>query len=49
MGEPQKALDYYNQALPIILAVGDRGSEAIALNNMGGVYSTSWAEAESAG
>ncbi|MFM6531961.1 MAG: tetratricopeptide repeat protein, partial [Dolichospermum sp.] len=29
LGEKQKALDYYNQALPILRAVGDRGGEAI--------------------
>ena len=38
MGEKQKALEYYNQALPLILAVGDRGGEATTLNNIGSVY-----------
>ncbi|MFM6246213.1 MAG: CHAT domain-containing protein, partial [Dolichospermum sp.] len=38
LGEKQKALDYYNQALPIYRAVGDRGGEATTLNNIGGVY-----------
>ena len=45
LGEKQKALDFYNQALPIYRAVGDsealrrnRGGEAITLNNIGGVY-----------
>ncbi|MEC4854184.1 MAG: tetratricopeptide repeat protein, partial [Jaaginema sp. PMC 1079.18] len=35
----QQALDYYNQALPLSQAVGDRASEANTLNNIGGVYS----------
>ena len=45
LGEKQKALDFYNQALPILRAVGDsealrrnRGVEATTLNNIGGVY-----------
>ncbi|MFM6404835.1 MAG: tetratricopeptide repeat protein, partial [Microcystis sp.] len=38
LGEKQKALDYYNQALPIRRAVGDRGGEATTLNNIGRVY-----------
>ncbi|MBD2391263.1 tetratricopeptide repeat protein [Aphanizomenon flos-aquae NRERC-008] len=38
LGEKQKALDYYNQALPIRRAVGDRGGEATTLNNIGAVY-----------
>ncbi|MBD2390665.1 DUF2225 domain-containing protein [Aphanizomenon flos-aquae] len=45
LGEKQKALDYYNQALPILRAVGDsealrrnRGGEATTLNNIGLVY-----------
>jgi len=38
LGEKQKALDYYNQALPILRAVGDRGGEAITLNNIGILY-----------
>ncbi|HKR60868.1 MAG TPA: tetratricopeptide repeat protein, partial [Pyrinomonadaceae bacterium] len=37
-GEPQKALDYYNQSLSLRRAVGDRSGEAIALNNIGLVY-----------
>jgi hypothetical protein len=40
MGESQKALEYFNQALPIRRAVGDRSGEANTLNNIGGVYST---------
>ena len=38
LGEKQKALDYYNQALPIRRASGDRGGEATALNSIGHVY-----------
>ena len=45
LGEKQKALDYYNQALPIRRAVGDsealrrnRRGEAATLNNIGAVY-----------
>jgi tetratricopeptide (TPR) repeat protein len=45
LGEKQKALDFYNQALPIYRAVGDsealrrnRRGEATTLNNIGGVY-----------
>jgi tetratricopeptide (TPR) repeat protein len=39
LGEKQKALDYYNQALPLRRAVGDRGGQAATLNNIGRVYS----------
>ncbi|MBG1267454.1 CHAT domain-containing protein, partial [Nostoc sp. WHI] len=38
LGEKQKALDFYNQALPLIRAVGDRTGEARTLNNIGKVY-----------
>ncbi|MEG4059281.1 tetratricopeptide repeat protein, partial [Microcoleus sp. Pol7_B2] len=38
LGEKQKALEYYSQSLPLLRAVGDRGREAISLNNIGGVY-----------
>ncbi|WP_414515050.1 CHAT domain-containing protein, partial [Nostoc sp. PCC 9305] len=34
----QEALKYYNQALPILRAVGDKEGEAVTLNNLGGVY-----------
>ncbi|MEH1890660.1 MAG: CHAT domain-containing tetratricopeptide repeat protein, partial [Nostoc sp.] len=34
----QKALEFYNQALPLRRAVGDRSGEATTLNNIGGVY-----------
>ncbi|MEQ9545624.1 MAG: tetratricopeptide repeat protein, partial [Marinobacter sp.] len=36
----QQALDYYNQALPLFQAVGDRRGEATTLNNIGRVYSS---------
>ncbi|HAA32116.1 MAG TPA: hypothetical protein DCE56_35960, partial [Cyanobacteria bacterium UBA8553] len=39
LGEKQKALDYYNQSLPLRRAVGDRAGEAVTLNNIGQVYS----------
>ena len=39
LGEKQKALEYFNQALPILRAVGDRSGEATNLNNIGFVYS----------
>ncbi|MGB3760944.1 MAG: CHAT domain-containing tetratricopeptide repeat protein, partial [Rivularia sp. (in: cyanobacteria)] len=38
LADKQKALQYYNQALPILRAVEDRGAEAITLNNIGGIY-----------
>jgi tetratricopeptide (TPR) repeat protein len=38
LGEKQKALDYYNQSLPIRRAVGDKHGEAFTLNNIGNVY-----------
>jgi tetratricopeptide (TPR) repeat protein len=40
LGEKQKALDYYNQALPLTRTVGDRADEAATLNNIGLVYSS---------
>ncbi|MBW4497169.1 MAG: CHAT domain-containing protein [Oscillatoria princeps RMCB-10] len=40
LGEKQKALEFYNQALPLIRAVGDREGEATTLNNIGGVYNS---------
>ncbi|BBD62528.1 TPR domain protein [Nostoc sp. HK-01] len=46
LGEKQQALSYYNQALPLIRAVGDasggqsqRSGEATTLSNIGKVYS----------
>ncbi|MFN8489742.1 MAG: tetratricopeptide repeat protein [Caldilineaceae bacterium] len=38
LGEKQKALDFYNQALPLRRAVGDKVGEATTLNNIGRVY-----------
>ena len=38
LGEKQKALQFYNQALPLRRAVGDRGGEANTLNNIGLIY-----------
>jgi len=38
LGEKQKALEYFNQALPLIRAMGDRAKEATTLNNIGLVY-----------
>ncbi|MGB9103844.1 MAG: tetratricopeptide repeat protein, partial [Terriglobales bacterium] len=38
LGQHQKALEYFQQALPIERAVSDRGGEAMALNNIGAVY-----------
>jgi hypothetical protein len=34
LGEKQKALDFYNQALPLMRAVGDPYGEAIILDNI---------------
>jgi len=38
IGQPQRALEYYEQALPLRRAVEDRGGEATTLNNLGLVY-----------
>ena len=38
LGEPQRALEYFGQALPITREVGDRAAEATTLNNIGLVY-----------
>ncbi|MDZ7968277.1 MAG: CHAT domain-containing tetratricopeptide repeat protein, partial [Nostoc sp. DedSLP03] len=38
LGEKQKAISFYNQALPILRAVGNRSVEATTLNNIGLVY-----------
>ncbi|MEM7714418.1 MAG: CHAT domain-containing tetratricopeptide repeat protein, partial [Cyanobacteria bacterium P01_A01_bin.68] len=38
-GEKQKALSFYNEALTLHRAVGDRSGEATTLNNIGLVYS----------
>ncbi len=37
--EMQKALEYYNQALPLRRAINDKRGEDRTLNNIGGVYS----------
>jgi CHAT domain-containing protein len=39
LGEKQKALEYFNQSLLLLRAVGDRSREASTLNNIGLVYS----------
>ena len=38
LGRKQKALEYYEKALPIFKAVGDRYGEGSVLNNSGAVY-----------
>ena len=38
LGEKQKALDYYQQALPLSQTVGDHAGEAVSLHNIGFVY-----------
>lgn len=38
LGQPQRALGYYEQALAISRAVGDSRNEARLLNNIGGAY-----------
>jgi CHAT domain-containing protein/Tfp pilus assembly protein PilF len=38
LGEYQKALDYYNRAIPVQRDVGDRSGEGAALNGIGMVY-----------
>ena len=40
LGEMQKAIEYYSQALPIRKAVGDRKGEAVTLIAMGAAYNT---------
>ena len=37
-GEKRKALEYFNQALTLIRAKGDRGDEATTINNIASVY-----------
>jgi CHAT domain-containing protein len=39
LGDKQKALDDYTQVLTIMRAVGNRSDEAVALNNIGLIYS----------
>ncbi|HEY1352318.1 MAG TPA: CHAT domain-containing protein [Ktedonobacteraceae bacterium] len=38
IGQPKRALELYEQALPIRREVGDRAGEATTLNNLAGVY-----------
>ena len=38
LGEKDKALDYYGQALPILRAIENKRLEAVTLNNIGYVY-----------
>jgi CHAT domain-containing protein len=38
MGDQQKALDNYNQTLPLVRAIGNRLGEARTLNNIGSAY-----------
>ncbi|WP_035152507.1 CHAT domain-containing protein [Calothrix sp. 336/3] len=38
LGEKQKALEFYNPALPLLRAVGDRAGEATILTSIGSVY-----------
>ena len=45
----QKALEKYNEALPISRAIGNRSGEAAALNNIGHVYLFIGRDAEGAG
>jgi tetratricopeptide (TPR) repeat protein len=40
ISQPQEALKYYNQALPILRQVGDRRGEATTLNNIGSAYNS---------
>ena len=39
LGEKRKALQYFNEALPLYRAVENKGGEAITLNNIAEVYS----------
>jgi tetratricopeptide (TPR) repeat protein len=38
LGEPQRALEYYRQALPITREVGDRAGEAVTRYNMAMIH-----------
>ena len=40
LGENQKAIEYYNQSLPISRAVGARSGEATTLSNLGAILSS---------
>ncbi len=39
LGDPQTALDFFNQSLTLTRQVGDKAGEATTLNNIGNVYS----------
>lgn len=39
LGEKQKALEFYNQALPLFQQVGNKRGEATTIDNIGDVYS----------
>jgi tetratricopeptide (TPR) repeat protein len=39
LGKKQKALEYYNQSLPLYDTLGDLGGKATTLNNIGRIYS----------
>ena len=49
LGEAQKALEKFNEALPISRAIGDRSGEAVTLNNIGTGLSFTRGDAEGAG
>ncbi|MBO0858867.1 MAG: hypothetical protein J2P21_10425 [Chloracidobacterium sp.] len=38
LGESQKALDFYNKALPLFRKAGDSSEIARKLNNIGGLF-----------
>ena len=38
LGEPQRALEYYGQALPILREVGDRAGEAVTRYNVAMIH-----------
>ena len=38
LGEPQRAIEFFEQALPIMREIGDRSGEGIALGNLGLAY-----------
>jgi tetratricopeptide (TPR) repeat protein len=38
LGEKQKALEFYNQSLPLSRATEDKATQALTLNNIGRVY-----------
>ena len=37
--EPEKSLNYFKQALPLLQTLGDKGNEAITLSRIGSIYS----------